>query len=192
MGLEMRDADSWRLDCSKAINEHVSYSGGGREQDWPAFRYELVADNRTCRPASGNVDAGFSAVALSGARLLYNAACYCSLSGEAEHVIDLLERACELGGGSRDRFEHDPRLGSAARQSAVFNGWWHNSIPAGYRHRQDRLGAYCRAHLTEGPVIAAICPLCVWAAFPAAVSHCEPASQSRVPRLCPVQGANAY
>jgi len=110
MGLEMRDADSWRLDCSKAINEHVSYSGGGREQDWPAFRYELVADNRTCRRASGNVDAGFSAVAQSGARLLYNAACYCSLSGEAEHVIDLLERACELGGGSRDRFEHDRDL----------------------------------------------------------------------------------
>jgi adenylate cyclase len=41
---------------------------------------------------------------------LYNAACYYSLAGEAERAIDLLERACELGGGSRDWFEHDSDL----------------------------------------------------------------------------------
>ena len=41
---------------------------------------------------------------------LYNAACYYSLAGDAERAIDLLERACELGGGSRDWFEHDGDL----------------------------------------------------------------------------------
>ncbi|HEX3123333.1 MAG TPA: hypothetical protein VHQ21_08535 [Rhodanobacteraceae bacterium] len=41
---------------------------------------------------------------------LYNAACYYSLAGEPERAIDLLEHACELGGGSRDWFEHDSDL----------------------------------------------------------------------------------
>jgi len=41
---------------------------------------------------------------------LYNAACYYSLAGEAERAIELLERACDLGGGSRDWFEHDSDL----------------------------------------------------------------------------------
>ena len=40
----------------------------------------------------------------------YNAACYYSLAGEVERAVDLLERACELGGGSRDWFEHDSDL----------------------------------------------------------------------------------
>jgi adenylate cyclase len=43
---------------------------------------------------------------------LYNAACYYSLAGEAERAIDLLERACDLGGGRRDWFEHDSDLDS--------------------------------------------------------------------------------
>jgi len=41
---------------------------------------------------------------------LYNAACYYSLAGDAERAIDLLERTCDLGGGSRDWFEHDSDL----------------------------------------------------------------------------------
>jgi adenylate cyclase len=41
---------------------------------------------------------------------LYNAACYYSLAGKADRAIELLERACEFGGGSRDWFEHDSDL----------------------------------------------------------------------------------
>ena len=41
---------------------------------------------------------------------LYNAACYYSLAGNIERAIDLLERACEHGSGSRDWFEHDGDL----------------------------------------------------------------------------------
>jgi len=41
---------------------------------------------------------------------LYNAACYYSLAGDVEHAMDLLERACESGGGSRDWIEHDSDL----------------------------------------------------------------------------------
>lgn len=41
---------------------------------------------------------------------LYNAACYFSLAGDSERAIDLLERACEFGSGSRDWFEHDHDL----------------------------------------------------------------------------------
>ena len=41
---------------------------------------------------------------------LYNAACYYSLAGNVERAIDLLERACEYGSGSRDWFEHDGDL----------------------------------------------------------------------------------
>jgi adenylate cyclase len=41
---------------------------------------------------------------------LYNAACYYSLAGNADRAIEVLERACELGGGSRDWFEHDSDL----------------------------------------------------------------------------------
>jgi adenylate cyclase len=40
---------------------------------------------------------------------LYNAACYYSQAGDAERAIELLERACELG-GSREWFEHDSDL----------------------------------------------------------------------------------
>ncbi len=43
---------------------------------------------------------------------LYNAACYYSLANNAERAIELLERACEFGGGSRDWFEHDSDLDS--------------------------------------------------------------------------------
>jgi len=43
---------------------------------------------------------------------LYNAACYYSLAGKAGRAIELLERACEFGGGSRDWFEHDSDLDS--------------------------------------------------------------------------------
>jgi len=41
---------------------------------------------------------------------LYNAACYYSLAGDSERAIDLLEKACESGGGSRGWFEHDQDL----------------------------------------------------------------------------------
>jgi len=41
---------------------------------------------------------------------LYNAACYFALAGDCERAIHLLERACVLGGGSRDWFEHDSDL----------------------------------------------------------------------------------
>jgi adenylate cyclase len=41
---------------------------------------------------------------------LYNAACYYSLAGDSERAIDVLARACELGGGSRDWIEHDSDL----------------------------------------------------------------------------------
>lgn len=41
---------------------------------------------------------------------LYNAACYFALARDCERAIKLLERACALGGGSRDWFEHDSDL----------------------------------------------------------------------------------
>lgn len=41
---------------------------------------------------------------------LYNAACYYSLGGEPERAMDLLERACDLGGGSYDWFLNDGDL----------------------------------------------------------------------------------
>jgi adenylate cyclase len=43
---------------------------------------------------------------------LYNAACYYSLAGNSDRAIEVLERACDLGGGSRDWFEHDSDLDS--------------------------------------------------------------------------------
>jgi adenylate cyclase len=43
---------------------------------------------------------------------LYNAACYYSVAGDSERAIDLLKRACESGGGSRDWIEHDGDLDS--------------------------------------------------------------------------------
>ncbi len=41
---------------------------------------------------------------------LYNAACYYSLAGDTERALELLERACKFGGGSRDWIEHDSDL----------------------------------------------------------------------------------
>jgi tetratricopeptide (TPR) repeat protein len=49
----------------------------------------------------------------------YNAACYYSLAGDSERAIDLLERACESGGGSRGWFEHDQDL-DALRENVRF------------------------------------------------------------------------
>lgn len=42
--------------------------------------------------------------------VLYNAACCCSKGGDPERALDLLERACLDGGGSRDWIEHDSDL----------------------------------------------------------------------------------
>ena len=50
---------------------------------------------------------------------LYNCACFFSKVGDVERAIDLLERACESGGGSRDWFEHDHDL-DALRDSPRF------------------------------------------------------------------------
>lgn len=42
--------------------------------------------------------------------VLYNAACYYSKAGDAARALDLLERACQQAGGSRDWFDHDSDL----------------------------------------------------------------------------------
>lgn len=41
---------------------------------------------------------------------LYNAACFFSQAGDSARALDLLERACEFGGGNRDWIEHDSDL----------------------------------------------------------------------------------
>ncbi|MGH8041219.1 MAG: TPR end-of-group domain-containing protein [Rudaea sp.] len=50
---------------------------------------------------------------------LYNAACYYSLAGDCDRALDLLERACASGGGSRDWIEHDSDL-NALRDNPRF------------------------------------------------------------------------
>jgi adenylate cyclase len=41
---------------------------------------------------------------------LYNAACYYSLAGDVDRALELLERACQFGGGNREWIERDGDL----------------------------------------------------------------------------------
>ncbi len=41
---------------------------------------------------------------------LYNAACYYSLAGDVDRALELLERACQFGGGNREWIERDSDL----------------------------------------------------------------------------------
>lgn len=107
-----------------AANDHAAASATAREAE-AALRHQLELDpgNARAQYLLANVlvrldqrEAGKAHIeAALRARpddygTLYNAACYYAVAGDAERALDLLERACEFGRGSRDWIEHDSDL----------------------------------------------------------------------------------